>query len=211
MGNSICFNLECVNPDFQFRLNKRLKSYNQNLAVDNTSGVSLVHQDKVLLVEVNSGNIKTMRYKISEWLRSYKKVYAIICDANSNDVQDAMLTGFNGIVHFPFELNDLEELCSNVYSQDFFLCTSIINIWMNNIICKKMKLDEQAQPTKCPISEREKDIVKLICAEMTNEEIANQLCISKGTVDKHRKNILKKLNVRNTAGMIKMAYLYSFV
>jgi DNA-binding CsgD family transcriptional regulator len=49
------------------------------------------------------------------------------------------------------------------------------------------------------ISKRERDIVRLLVIVKTSEEIADNLNISKHTVDTHRRNILKKLNVSSTA------------
>ena len=56
------------------------------------------------------------------------------------------------------------------------------------------------------ISNREKQILNLIAHEYTAHEIARQLYISKHTVDSHRKNLLEKLAVRNTAGMVRVAF-----
>jgi len=52
---------------------------------------------------------------------------------------------------------------------------------------------------------REKEILILISEEYTNQEIAEKLFISSNTVFTHRKNLLKKFNARNTAGLIKQA------
>lgn len=52
---------------------------------------------------------------------------------------------------------------------------------------------------------REKDVLKLIAQEFTTQEIADKLFISHHTVETHRKNLISKLNVRNTAGLVKYA------
>lgn len=52
------------------------------------------------------------------------------------------------------------------------------------------------------ISEREKEILVLICKGMSNQEIADSLFISKRTVDKHRANILAKTTCKNTANLV---------
>jgi len=54
------------------------------------------------------------------------------------------------------------------------------------------------------LSDREKEVLKLIVHGYTSKEIANKLNISKLTVDTHRKNIQQKLDVANMAEMIKM-------
>ncbi|MFI5151352.1 MAG: response regulator [Bacteroidia bacterium] len=56
------------------------------------------------------------------------------------------------------------------------------------------------------LSRRELEILKLIATGLTNEEIGNRLFISKRTVDTHRQNLMKKLDVKNTAGLVKFAY-----
>ncbi len=55
------------------------------------------------------------------------------------------------------------------------------------------------------ITRREKEILQLISDGKTNNEIAAQLFISSSTVDTHRKNLIEKLNVSNTASLIKKA------
>ncbi|MEL6922446.1 MAG: response regulator transcription factor [Bacteroidota bacterium] len=57
------------------------------------------------------------------------------------------------------------------------------------------------QPVK--LSKRESEILKLISEELTNKEIASTLFISQRTVDTHRRNLLQKLKVKNTAGLVK--------
>lgn len=48
------------------------------------------------------------------------------------------------------------------------------------------------------LSKREQEIVKLLCDNKTSEKIAEKLCLSKHTIDTHRRNILKKLDISNT-------------
>jgi DNA-binding NarL/FixJ family response regulator len=55
------------------------------------------------------------------------------------------------------------------------------------------------------LTSREIEIVKLLAQEMTSTEIAAKLHISNGTVETHRHNILKKLNVKSTVGVVKFA------
>lgn len=58
------------------------------------------------------------------------------------------------------------------------------------------------------ISRREKQVLQLILQERTTSEIADELFISFGTVETHRRNLLTKLNVRNTAGLVRKAVEY---
>jgi DNA-binding NarL/FixJ family response regulator len=55
------------------------------------------------------------------------------------------------------------------------------------------------------LTKREKEVLKLIAEGLTNNQIAARLFISPLTVDSHRKNLLTKLNVNNTASLIRLA------
>lgn len=55
------------------------------------------------------------------------------------------------------------------------------------------------------LSEREIEVVKLICKEFTNKEIAEKLFISVRTVDGHREKILQKTKAKNTVGIVMYA------
>jgi DNA-binding NarL/FixJ family response regulator len=55
------------------------------------------------------------------------------------------------------------------------------------------------------LSRREKEILAKICEGLSNQEIADELFISKRTVDKHRANLLGKTNSKNTASLILFA------
>jgi two-component system nitrate/nitrite response regulator NarL len=65
------------------------------------------------------------------------------------------------------------------------------------------KDEEQSQPNL--LTPREMDILKLIVNEQTNAEIATKLKLSLFTVETHRRNLMKKIGAKNTAGLIKFA------
>jgi DNA-binding NarL/FixJ family response regulator len=55
------------------------------------------------------------------------------------------------------------------------------------------------------LTRREKEVLELIAGGLTNPEIAGKLFVSSSTVDSHRKNLLAKLNAKNTASLIRYA------
>ena len=59
---------------------------------------------------------------------------------------------------------------------------------------------------KYQISSREKEILHLIAWERSSKEIAKTLFISEHTVLSHRKNLLTKMDVKNTAGLVRRAF-----
>ena len=51
----------------------------------------------------------------------------------------------------------------------------------------------------------------MIAMEMTNDEIAQKLFVAKRTVDTHRQNLIRKLDVKNTVGLLRAAYKLKLV
>lgn len=61
------------------------------------------------------------------------------------------------------------------------------------------------------ITDRELEILKLISLEYSGKEISEALYISVNTVETHRKNLLKKLNVKGTVGLVKFALKHNLI
>lgn len=61
------------------------------------------------------------------------------------------------------------------------------------------------------LSEREIQVLKLVAQEMNTNEIAEKLFVSVNTIETHRKNLLKKLGVKNSIGLIKFAIRHGLV
>lgn len=75
-----------------------------------------------------------------------------------------------------------------------------------------VKLARQgSQKSKDLLTNREREILKLVAEGMTNQEIANLLCISSSTVDTHRKKIMAKLDIHSVAGLVKYAIRHKIV
>jgi DNA-binding NarL/FixJ family response regulator len=60
-------------------------------------------------------------------------------------------------------------------------------------------------------TDREKEIIRLICQQLTAQEIADKVFLSKRTVEGHRTRILEKMNVKNTAGVVIYALKHRLV
>jgi two-component system, NarL family, nitrate/nitrite response regulator NarL len=63
----------------------------------------------------------------------------------------------------------------------------------------------KAPGEETPLSRREREVLKLVVAGKTTNEIAEALFISPYTAETHRRNLLKKLDLKNTAGLVRYA------
>ena len=61
------------------------------------------------------------------------------------------------------------------------------------------------------ITRREKEVLELIALGLTNPEIATKIFISVNTVDTHRKNLLMKLEAKNTADLVRLGFKYELI
>jgi len=79
----------------------------------------------------------------------------------------------------------------------------------NTFLCfhtqEVLKKHRQTSNTSVFLSKRELQILKWIVAEYKNQDIAHELNISVSTVETHKKNLIKKLNVKGVVGLVRYA------
>ncbi len=70
---------------------------------------------------------------------------------------------------------------------------------------------EQKTQNYPAVTRREKEVLELIAQGLTNPEIAEKIFVSVSTVDTHRKNLIMKLEAKNTADLIRMAFHFGIL
>jgi len=88
---------------------------------------------------------------------------------------------------------------NKIINNGTYYCNEMAEIMMQNLKSKKHNIPQEE------LTERETEILKLICMEYSTLEIAEKLFISDRTVDSHRANILKKIKVKTVVGLVKYA------
>ncbi|WP_245531151.1 response regulator [Belliella baltica] len=78
---------------------------------------------------------------------------------------------------------------------------------INKIIINSLQFPDEEKM----LTDREREILKLIAQECSNKEIAEQLFISERTVETHRKNIFRKTKTNSLVGLIKFAYANNLI
>jgi len=97
--------------------------------------------------------------------------------------------------------NEVRQTILDVVSNGFSYSQSVMEIIRQNLL-QKTRPKLQAQPFGSDLTNREKEILQLICEEFTTAEIAERLYISPRTVDGHRNNLMEKLGCKNVAGLV---------
>lgn len=130
----------------------------------------------------------------------YPEVKIIILTMHNEDeyIFDLMTKGANGFVQKNKSLDVLVEAIQSVTEKGYYYNDHITNVLLNN------GGEHLKTPGTGGVSEltgREREIVKLICAQKTIREIAEILEISPRTVDTHKNNIFVKTGAKNIIGV----------
>lgn len=108
-----------------------------------------------------------------------------------------------GVKGFLLKNSDMKEVKSaleTVYEGGNYFSSELLQ----NLI-SSLRTNSKNKEPQTELSDREIEILILICQGLSNQEIADQLFISKRTVDKHRANILEKSECKNTAQLVMYA------
>ena len=145
-------------------------------------GLSLIHAVKRL-----DGNIKIIVLSMHEEVHLVKEI---------------LKAGVNGYVLKKDTRSELLKAVSEVEEG---------NVFLSNDINKMLIVNLQNPDEGRLLTDREREIVKLIAKEYTNKQIAEELFISERTVETHRKNIFKKTGTNSLVGLIKFAYANNLI
>ena len=108
-----------------------------------------------------------------------------------------------GVKGFLLKNSDMKEVKSaleTVYEGGNYFSSELLQNLVSSLRTNSKNKEPQTE-----LSDREIEILILICQGLSNQEIADQLFISKRTVDKHRANILEKSECKNTAQLVMYA------
>lgn len=124
-------------------------------------------------------------------------------------IYQALQCGVKGYVLKSSVSDELLEAVRTVAGGKTFFSSPISEIVSENTY--NLRSNSQSSDPLSSLSPREKEIMQLIAEEYTSAEIAKLLFITEKTVEKHRTHIMEKLNVRNLAGLVRLAVKYHLV
>lgn len=155
----------------------------------------------ILVIEIEM--IKSDRLQlISEIKKRFSnlKIIVLLDIEHQNNLLEILQLQLNGYLIKSISREELINATTCVHKGERYFSKEINQYIMENIFEKKENTREKN--IKNILSEREKEILHLIVSGSNNKEIAKKLYISPNTVLTHRRNIMKKLKVKNTAQLI---------
>ena len=184
-GEGFCSLLETNN----FRVKRVFQNSKKALNyVKKDNRIQLIFSD-VNMPDINGVNFVK---KIREFNDDIK-IIMISMYSDKNIVQECLKNGANGYLSKNCSIDDILEAVKNSIKNK-----KVIN---SNLEINDTTKHSDSFVLKYKITDREKEIVKHILDQKSNLEISQELEISKRTVETHRKNIMLKLDVKNSIGI----------
>ena len=118
---------------------------------------------------------------------------------DENFYSEMIDAGAKGFLLKNSKFEDVQKAIVDVNEGKNYFSPEILEAIIKNLSKKK------PEKRNADLTEREIEVLYSICKGLSNQEIADFLCISKRTVDKHRENILLKTQSKNTAGLVVFA------
>ena len=173
--------------------------------------------ETMLMLKNNKFDLIIMDYQLEETngavltksvINLYPNQY-ILALSNYDDhtyAGNMLKAGARGYVTKNLSAKGLVEAIDSVLKGKVYFSLRLANELIEHRILGKSSIELNADnPSLSRLSKREVEIIKLICDQLTNEEISKMLFLSKRTIDNHRQNILNKLGMSNTAGLVRFA------
>ncbi len=131
------------------------------------------------------------------------KVLILSMHAERGYIVKAIKSGANGYLLKEIGRDEMVKAIRAVYLGGTYYSQQVSSIIINQFAVDSKSKSNGANDVQ--LTPREKEVLILITKEYTNQEIANELFISIRTVDTHRRNLLEKLQAKNTVGLVKYA------
>ena len=139
-------------------------------------------------------------------LSTYPDIKIIVLTMHDSDkyVLHMIEMGVHAFLLKNTEPDEVEEAIHAIVEKDFYhndLVAAALRKGMRD-----KKAGERPSFKSHDLTEREREILQLICQELTIKEIGDRLSISEHTARNHRVNIMDKIGVKNAVGLVKYAY-----
>lgn len=158
-------------------------------------------QPQVVLMDVNLPGINGIEATNAILKQNPEiKVIAISRFDNENDIMEMLKAGCKGLLLKSGEVNELEHAIEKVMNDEEFYSRKAVEVIIQRFA--KGNPDVKSLLKVPGFSDRELEIIRLICQQKTAKEIGQVLFISEKTVDFHRQKIIEKMNVKNIIGLV---------
>ena len=131
-----------------------------------------------------------------------KKVLALSMLNENQFIKQMLSAGASGYLLKNCTEGELQTAIDTIMEGGTYYSPQVTKIIMNSLRGKHSTHQASKTSLAIPITDREKEVLRLILKEYSNKEIAEELYISPRTVDAHKRNLLEKTGAKNIAGLV---------
>lgn len=165
------------------------------------------HKPSVLIMDYACDSFSIEDLKMVKKLSPDTKILALTHHVSQSTINLALKSGVCSHVLKDCGKEEIIEAIETTSKQQSFFCSKVLDT-LTATEGESKKESTEFSSAVCDglnISEREIEIIRMIAEGYSNKEIADKLFLSTHTVNTHRKNIMNKLGVNNTAGIVLFA------
>ena len=126
-------------------------------------------------------------------------------------IKEVMKLGSSGYLTKKCAGENIIEAIHSINNGEEYFCEQVREKIFTTVTKGNPKLNKPELPINFILTERELEIIILIALEFSGKEISEQLFISTNTVETHRKNIMKKLDAKNSISLVKYALKHKLI
>jgi len=160
----------------------------------------------IVLMDINMKFVNGV--EATKELKKYDPSARVIILSMNNEMNVIDSTIKAGATGFLLKDSGQEELINAIKTVYFgapYYCNEISLKLLNKQNPNRKEYFNKDNSNQVKITTREFEILNLVTKEFTNDEIAKELNLSKRTIESHRKNMIVKFGLRNTAGLVHYA------
>ncbi len=169
----------------------------------------------IVIMDIHLSRIKTPQEIITELLTINPNCDILVVSYLNTlrDIRNLFSYGIKGYLDKSRGFDTVCKALEKIYRGEVYMCTEIQDKLINDLIgiSAEDHFNNEIAKKFESITTRELEVLQLICNEYSSEEISNQLNISPHTVNTYRKNLLRKVNAKNTVGLVKYALVNELV
>ncbi len=186
--------------------------YTEDINFENLIVVIKKNKPKILVLDFQSLSLNTQQIAIITKTFKRLQILAITDYLPKTEMQLALDAGVCSYLLKECDKDEIIEALHATYNNQRFLCGKVAYYLSctENLDAIKPNL-ETISCQGLGITDRELDVIRLISNGLSNKLIADKLELSTHTVHTHRKNIMTKLNIPNTAGIVMFAVKHNLL
>lgn len=137
------------------------------------------------------------------------KIIALTTFLDDDYLEQMLMAGVEGYMLKSADIEEFEKAILKVYSGGNYFSDEIVSLLSDKLnILRKRKLKQEELPE---LTEREKEILELICKGLGNKQIAEQTFLSPKTIEKHKSSLFQKTGTYNTVNLVIYTFKHQLV